>query len=89
MAATAACTTMKTVTPSACATSRTRACTPAGSSSGTRCPWYEATGGRTRSYGSASSSGTPASASRQYATCSASRLPGSSSEPSNRRCHNA
>ncbi|GAA3624837.1 hypothetical protein GCM10022419_133020 [Nonomuraea rosea] len=63
--ASAACTTMYVVTPSARATSASRACASAGISNGALCPRCEATGGRGRSNGSASSSGAPARASRQ------------------------
>ena len=51
-------------------------------------PWLE-TAGRGRSVGSSSWSGAPARASRQYPSCAASRLSGSSAPPSRSCCQSA
>lgn len=52
-------------------------------------PWYEAVRGRGRSGRISASSGRPASASRQWASCSAASLAGSEGVPRKSRCHAA
>ena len=66
--------------PSACS----RSSSSGESSTGTDAPRYVCTAGRGWSVGSSSSSGAPASRSRQYASCRSSTSPASCS-----RCHTA
>ncbi len=88
-AASPAWTAMKSVAPPSRASSASRACTAGGTATATDAPRWPARAGRGRSVGRAISSGSPASASRQYASWVASRLPGSSASPSVSRCHSA
>ncbi|GAA3883417.1 hypothetical protein GCM10022243_55160 [Saccharothrix violaceirubra] len=78
-----ACSTMNTLTPVSAANRRTACAVPGGTVNGTVSPAVPATAGRGRSAGSSSTSGTPARAVRQCASCAS---PDTSSRS---RCHSA
>ncbi len=80
-------TTMNNEAPHSAAIRANPAWTSAGTTKPTESPRKLATAGRRRSTGRLISSGMPASRSRQNASCRETTLPGSSSEPSNSRCH--
>ncbi|CAM5662673.1 hypothetical protein SGRIM128S_00760 [Streptomyces griseomycini] len=88
-AATPACSTMNTLAPEPRATPANRPCVTADNPNGTTPPRPLDTAGRDRSTGNTSSSGNPSNAPRQNDSCSAAKLPGSPTSPSNSRCHNA
>ncbi len=88
-AAKAACVTMNKLECVARASSVSRACSAGGTVNAMRSPVYPAVAGRGRSVGSSNCSGSPASASFQYANCRAATLSGSDSSPRTSRCHSA
>ncbi len=84
--ATAAWASMCIVAPASRARAASRVLSSEGTSNSTRPPPLEGAAGRGRSAGRGISSGTPASASRQYASWSDAALPGDVPEPSTPRC---